>query len=46
VTGLPRGRLGAYVLPGASPDPVAGLEQARATERLGLGALWIGERAT
>jgi 5,10-methylenetetrahydromethanopterin reductase len=44
VTGLPCGRLGAYVLPGASPDPVAGLEQARATERLGLGALWIGER--
>ncbi len=46
MTGLPRGRLGAYVLPGASPDPVAGLEQARATEHLGLGALWIGERAT
>jgi 5,10-methylenetetrahydromethanopterin reductase len=44
VTGLPLARLGAYVLPGASPDPAAGLEQARATERLGLGAVWIGER--
>jgi probable F420-dependent oxidoreductase len=44
VTGLPLAALGAYVLPGAAPDPVAGLEQARATERMGLGAAWIGER--
>jgi 5,10-methylenetetrahydromethanopterin reductase len=36
--------LGAYVLPGAAPDPAAGLDQARATERLGLGSVWIGER--
>jgi 5,10-methylenetetrahydromethanopterin reductase len=35
---------GAYVLPGAAPDPAVGLDQARATERLGLGAVWIGER--
>jgi 5,10-methylenetetrahydromethanopterin reductase len=36
--------LGAYVLPGAAPDPATGLDQARATERLGLGSVWIGER--
>jgi probable F420-dependent oxidoreductase len=44
VTGLPLSRLGAYVLPGAAHDPAAGLAQARATERMGLGAVWIGER--
>jgi 5,10-methylenetetrahydromethanopterin reductase len=44
VTGVPAGRLGAYVLPGAAHDPAAGLDQARATERMGLGTVWIGER--
>src|ERR1700742_2103863 len=41
---VPPGRLGAYVLPGAAHDPVSGIEQARATERMGLGTGWIGER--
>nr|WP_281168892.1 TIGR03857 family LLM class F420-dependent oxidoreductase [Streptomyces sulphureus] len=36
--------LGCYVLPGGVPDPREGLEQGRAAERLGLDALWIGER--
>ena len=31
---VPLGRLGAYVLPGAAHDPVSGIEQARATERM------------
>jgi 5,10-methylenetetrahydromethanopterin reductase len=44
MTSLPLSALGAYVLPGAAHDPVAGLEQARATERMGLGTVWIGER--
>jgi 5,10-methylenetetrahydromethanopterin reductase len=44
VTGLTPGRLGAYVLPGAAHDPAAGLAQARATEQMGLGTVWIGER--
>ena len=38
------GRLGCYVLPGGVPDPRKGLDQARAAEALGLGAVWIGER--
>jgi probable F420-dependent oxidoreductase len=40
----PRSRLGAYVLPGAARDPAAGIGQARATERMGFGTAWIGER--
>ena len=36
--------LGAYVLPGAASDPRLGLAEARATEEMGLGAVWIGER--
>ena len=36
--------LGCYVLPGGVTDPRVGLEQARAAEQLGLGAVWIGER--
>lgn len=38
------GRLGAYVLPGAAPEPRAALAEARAAAKLGLRALWIGER--
>ncbi|WP_395108069.1 TIGR03857 family LLM class F420-dependent oxidoreductase [Actinomadura sp. SCN-SB] len=37
-------RLGCYVLPGAAHNPREGLDQARAAEALGLGAVWIGER--
>lgn len=37
-------RLGCYVLPGAANDPKRGLDEARAAEELGLGAVWIGER--
>jgi probable F420-dependent oxidoreductase len=37
-------QLGAYVLPGAAPDPRVGLDEARAAEAMGLGAVWIGER--
>ncbi len=44
MTSVPRGRLGAYVLPGAAHDPAAAIEQARATERMGFGTAWIGER--
>jgi probable F420-dependent oxidoreductase len=44
MTAVPLGRLGAYVLPGAARDPASGIEQARATERMGLGTAWIGER--
>lgn len=44
MTSAPRGRLGAYVLPGAAHDPAAGIDQARATERMGFGTAWIGER--
>src|ERR1700722_14079352 len=44
MTGVALGRLGAYVLPGAARDPASGIEQARATERMGLGTTWIGER--
>jgi probable F420-dependent oxidoreductase len=36
--------LGAYVLPGAAHDPKSGLDEARAAEEMGLGAVWIGER--
>jgi 5,10-methylenetetrahydromethanopterin reductase len=36
--------LGSYVLPGAAPDPRVGLDEARAAEAMGLGAVWIGER--
>jgi probable F420-dependent oxidoreductase len=43
-TTVPLARLGAYVLPGAARDPASGIEQARATERMGLGTAWIGER--
>lgn len=38
------GGLGCYVLPGGIDDPREGLAQARAAERLGLDAVWIGER--
>ncbi|MCU1615631.1 MAG: family class F420-dependent oxidoreductase [Frankiales bacterium] len=41
---LTRSVLGAYVLPGAAHDPREGVEQARACEAAGLGAVWIGER--
>jgi 5,10-methylenetetrahydromethanopterin reductase len=44
MTSVPRGRLGAYVLPGAAHDPASGIDQARATERMGFGTAWIGER--
>src|ERR1700727_3651768 len=44
MTAVPLGPLGAYMLPGAADDPVSGIEQARATERMGLGTAWIGER--
>jgi 5,10-methylenetetrahydromethanopterin reductase len=44
MTTVPRGRLGAYVLPGAAHDPASGIGQAQATERMGLGTVWIGER--
>jgi probable F420-dependent oxidoreductase len=37
-------RLGCYVLPGGVRDPREGLDQARAVEAAGLGAVWIGER--
>jgi 5,10-methylenetetrahydromethanopterin reductase len=37
-------RLATYVLPGASRNPLAGLDQAAAAERLGLGSVWVGER--
>jgi probable F420-dependent oxidoreductase len=36
--------LGCYVLPGGVCDPREGLVQARAAERIGLDAVWIGER--
>ncbi|HVW44703.1 MAG TPA: TIGR03857 family LLM class F420-dependent oxidoreductase [Amycolatopsis sp.] len=44
---MPRGLaagLGSYILPGAAHDPRAGLDEAVAAERMGLGAVWIGER--
>src|ERR1700728_2266563 len=44
MTSVPLSRLGAYVLPGAAHDPASGIGQARATERMGLGTVWIGER--
>jgi 5,10-methylenetetrahydromethanopterin reductase len=44
MTRVPRSRLGAYVLPGAAHDPVSGIAQAEATERMGFGTVWIGER--
>src|ERR1700685_132134 len=44
MTSVPLGRLGGSVLPGAAHDPVSGIEQARATERMGFGTVWIGER--
>src|SRR3984957_8343555 len=44
MTDVPLARLGAYVLPGAAHDPASGIDQARATERMGLGTAWIGER--
>src|SRR3984957_20280078 len=44
MTTVPLSRLGAYVLPGAARDPASGIGQARATERMGLGTTWIGER--
>ena len=36
--------LGCYVLPGGVRDPSLALDQARATEALGFGSVWIGER--
>ena len=41
---MPTTELGCYVLPGSAPDPRAAIEQARAAEALGFGAVWIGER--
>ncbi|MFE2985718.1 TIGR03857 family LLM class F420-dependent oxidoreductase [Streptomyces sp. NPDC055092] len=38
------GGLGCYVVPGGVDDPREGLAQARAAERIGLDAVWIGER--
>jgi probable F420-dependent oxidoreductase len=37
-------RLGCYVLPGGVADARPAIDQARAAESLGLGAVWIGER--
>jgi 5,10-methylenetetrahydromethanopterin reductase len=37
-------RLGCYVMPGASTDPVAGVAEAIEAERIGLGSVWISER--
>jgi len=37
-------QLGCYVLPGGVHDPTPVIGQAQAAERLGLGAVWIGER--
>jgi 5,10-methylenetetrahydromethanopterin reductase len=37
-------RLGCYVMAGASTDPLAGLAEAVAAERLGLGSVWVSER--
>lgn len=37
-------RLGCYVVPGAAPDPRRALDEAAEAERLGLAAVWIGER--
>jgi probable F420-dependent oxidoreductase len=36
--------LGCYVAPGGVRDPRVAIDQARAAERLGLSAVWIGER--
>jgi probable F420-dependent oxidoreductase len=36
--------LGCYVVPGGVRDPLRALDEARAAEALGLGAVWIGER--
>src|ERR1700749_938635 len=44
MTSVPLSRLGAYVLPGAAHDPASGIGQAQATERMGFGTAWIGER--
>jgi 5,10-methylenetetrahydromethanopterin reductase len=38
------GALGCYVLPGGVHDPRPALDQARTTEALGFGTVWIGER--
>jgi probable F420-dependent oxidoreductase len=37
-------QLGCYVLPGGVSDSRPAIDQARAAEALGLGAVWIGER--
>ena len=37
-------QLGCYVLPGGVPDSKPAIEQAKAAEAMGLGAVWIGER--
>jgi 5,10-methylenetetrahydromethanopterin reductase len=37
-------RLGCYVMPGGSRDPVAGLAEATVADRLGLGSVWLSER--
>jgi probable F420-dependent oxidoreductase len=36
--------LSSYVLPGRAPDPRAGIAQARAAERIGLGSVFVSER--
>jgi probable F420-dependent oxidoreductase len=36
--------LGCYVVPGGVPDPRRALDEARTAEKIGLGAVWIGER--
>jgi len=38
------GLLGCYVLPGGVTDPRPALDQARAAQAQGLGAVWVGER--
>ncbi len=43
-TAAAAGALGCYVLPGGVHDPRLALDQARATEALGFGTVWIGER--
>jgi len=43
-TAAEAGALGCYVLPGGVHDPRPALDQARTTEALGFGTVWIGER--
>lgn len=37
-------RVGAYLLPGRTTDPLRAVAEARTAEHLGLGSAWIGER--